>query len=94
MTTTATNTPHGVEIKIPGVGVTPVAISTTLPAAVAQLTQQGKTISDFPPANKPKSVFRLTFDLGIIYFGSVSTNTHAIYNLIWKQANQQARILI
>lgn len=38
----STNSPHGVEIKIPGVGATPVAISTTLPAAVAQLTQQGK----------------------------------------------------
>lgn len=36
--------PHftGVEIKIPGVGVTPVAISTTLPAAVVQLSQLGK----------------------------------------------------
>lgn len=32
----------GVEIKIPGVGVTPVAISTTLPAAVVQLSQLGK----------------------------------------------------
>jgi E1A-binding protein p400 len=29
------------EIKIPGVGVTPVATSTTLPPAVAQLNQQG-----------------------------------------------------
>lgn len=35
--------PHGAEIKIPGVGATPVAVSTTLPAAVAQLSQQGKT---------------------------------------------------
>ncbi len=34
--------PQGAEIKIPGVGVTPVAVSTKLPAAVAQLTQQGK----------------------------------------------------
>ncbi|XP_053674373.1 helicase domino [Anopheles nili] len=39
----ATNLPQGAEIKIPGVGVTPVAVSTTLPAAVAQLTQQGGT---------------------------------------------------
>lgn len=38
----STSTPHGVEIKIPGVGVTPVAISTTLPAAVVQLSQQGR----------------------------------------------------
>lgn len=35
--------PHGAEIKIPGVGVTPVAVSTTLPAAVVQLSQQGRT---------------------------------------------------
>lgn len=33
--------PHGAEIKIPGVGATPVAVSTTLPAAVVQLSQQG-----------------------------------------------------
>jgi len=33
------------EVKISGVGVTPVAISTTLPAAVAQLNQQGKFLS-------------------------------------------------
>ncbi|XP_059614802.1 helicase domino isoform X2 [Phlebotomus argentipes] len=32
---------YGTEIKIPGVGVTPVAVSTTLPTAVVQLTQQG-----------------------------------------------------
>lgn len=38
---TPTHLPHGVEIKITGVGVTPVAVSTTLPAAVAQLSQQG-----------------------------------------------------
>ncbi|XP_058066416.1 helicase domino [Anopheles bellator] len=35
--------PQGAEIKISGVGVTPVAVSTTLPAAVAQLSQQGGT---------------------------------------------------
>lgn len=61
-TTTAPNTPHGVEIKIPGVGVTPVAISTTLPAAVAQLTQQGKTTFDSQPTNQSRTVsysFRL-----------------------------------
>lgn len=34
------------EVKISGVGVTPVAVSTTLPAAVAQLNQQGKFPSD------------------------------------------------
>lgn len=38
------NLPHGAEIKIPGVGATPVAVSTTLPAAVAQLSQQGKKL--------------------------------------------------
>lgn len=37
-----TTLPHGTEIKIPGVGATPVAVSTTLPAAVVQLSQQGK----------------------------------------------------
>uniref|UniRef100_A0A182QDT2 Helicase domino n=1 Tax=Anopheles farauti TaxID=69004 RepID=A0A182QDT2_9DIPT len=35
--------PQGAEIKIPAVGATPVAVSTTLPAAVAQLSQQGGT---------------------------------------------------
>ncbi|XP_055687662.1 helicase domino [Lutzomyia longipalpis] len=34
---------YGTEIKIPGVGATPVAVSTTLPSAVVQLTQQGGT---------------------------------------------------
>lgn len=33
--------PQGAEIKIPGVGITPIAVSTQLPAAVAQLSQQG-----------------------------------------------------
>lgn len=37
----AAGLPHGAEIKIPGVGATPVAVSTTLPAAVVQLSQQG-----------------------------------------------------
>jgi E1A-binding protein p400 len=46
-TTTVTSTVNSsqnqnAEVKISGVGVTPVAISTTLPAAVAQLNQQGK----------------------------------------------------
>lgn len=35
------NLPQGAEIKIPAVGATPVAVSTKLPAAVVQLTQQG-----------------------------------------------------
>jgi len=34
--------PPEAEIKIPSVGATPVAVSTKLPAAVVQLTQQGK----------------------------------------------------
>ncbi|XP_065077199.1 helicase domino isoform X2 [Ochlerotatus camptorhynchus] len=39
----SSNLPQGAEIKIPGVGATPVAVSTQLPAAVAQLSQQGGT---------------------------------------------------
>ena len=35
-------TPQEAEIKIPAVGATPVAVSTQLPAAVAQLSQQGE----------------------------------------------------
>uniref|UniRef100_A0A1A9V1Z9 Helicase domino n=1 Tax=Glossina austeni TaxID=7395 RepID=A0A1A9V1Z9_GLOAU len=35
--------PQGAEIKIPAVGATPVAVSTKLPAAVQQLSQQGGT---------------------------------------------------
>lgn len=34
--------PEGAEIKIPGVGSTPIAISTQLPAAVAQLSKKGE----------------------------------------------------
>ncbi|XP_055613145.1 helicase domino isoform X2 [Uranotaenia lowii] len=41
--TAAAGLPQGAEIKIPGVGATPVAVSTQLPAAVAQLSQQGGT---------------------------------------------------
>lgn len=37
------NQPEGAEIKIPGVGSTPIAISKQLPAAVAQLSQKGET---------------------------------------------------
>lgn len=44
--TQQTNLPHGAEIKIPGVGATPVAVSTTLPAAVVQLSQQGEQNAD------------------------------------------------
>jgi hypothetical protein len=36
--------PEGAEIKIPGVGSTPIAVSTQLPAAVAQLNQKGQLI--------------------------------------------------
>ena len=43
-TSGSTQSSQSTEIKIPGVGATPVAISTTLPPAVAQLNQQGKTI--------------------------------------------------
>uniref|UniRef100_A0A336MIX0 CSON001825 protein n=1 Tax=Culicoides sonorensis TaxID=179676 RepID=A0A336MIX0_CULSO len=35
------STALGTEVKIPGIGATPVAVSTRLPAAVAQLSQQG-----------------------------------------------------
>lgn len=38
----ASSLPQGAEIKIPGVGITPIAVSTKLPAAVAQLSQQGR----------------------------------------------------
>lgn len=41
--TQSSNTSLGTEIKIPGIGATPVAVSTRLPAAVAQLSQQGKS---------------------------------------------------
>ena len=37
----------GSEVKVPGIGVTPVAVSTTLPTAVAQLSQQGLWKNDF-----------------------------------------------
>lgn len=69
------NTPHGVEIKISGFGVTPVAISTTLPAAVAQLTQQGRTIFNFRQTNKSKADFPSPFDFGFICFRLGLTHT-------------------
>ncbi|XP_043473179.1 helicase domino isoform X1 [Leptopilina heterotoma] len=42
--------PVSQEVKVPGIGVTPVAVSTTLPTAVAQLSQQGGTplVLDLP----------------------------------------------
>jgi E1A-binding protein p400 len=40
-------TPQEAEIKIPSVGATPVAVSTQLPAAVAQLNNQGIVIIHF-----------------------------------------------
>lgn len=40
----SSNAVHGTEIKIPGVGATPVAVSTQLPAAVVQLSQLGESI--------------------------------------------------
>ncbi|XP_055839323.1 helicase domino isoform X2 [Episyrphus balteatus] len=43
VSTVASSFPQGAEIKIPAVGATPVAVSTQLPAAVVQLTQQGGT---------------------------------------------------
>ncbi|XP_034942058.1 helicase domino isoform X5 [Chelonus insularis] len=42
-TSSTTQSTQNIEVKIAGVGVTPVAVSTTLPAAVAQLSQQGGT---------------------------------------------------
>lgn len=40
----SSNPAHGTEIKIPGVGATPVAVSTQLPAAVVQLSQLGEFV--------------------------------------------------
>lgn len=41
VSTVVSSAQNAAEVKISGVGVTPVAVSTTLPAAVAQLSQQG-----------------------------------------------------
>lgn len=41
LSTSNATSSQGVEVKLAGVGVTPVAVSTTLPATVAQLSQQG-----------------------------------------------------
>ena len=41
ITTTTSAVSQGTEVKVPGIGVTPVAVSTTLPTAVVQLSQQG-----------------------------------------------------
>lgn len=44
---TVTASSQGTEVKFPGAGVTPVAVSTTLPAAVAKLNQQGEDMEGF-----------------------------------------------
>ncbi|XP_044733035.1 helicase domino isoform X2 [Chrysoperla carnea] len=48
------NPQPNVEIKMTGVGLTPVAVSTTLPAQVVQLSQQGGTpiVPDIPPGGQ------------------------------------------
>lgn len=55
--------PPEAEIKIPAVGATPVAISTKLPAAVVQLTQQGKfavfTMATLISLSRSPSLFSL-----------------------------------
>nr|XP_029735558.1 helicase domino isoform X1 [Aedes albopictus] len=80
--------PQGAEIKIPGVGATPVAVSTQLPAAVAQLSQQGGTpiipdpigIGATPTIEKRKQVPTVPITstgsstLGISSYASASTS--------------------
>ncbi|KAK0093865.1 hypothetical protein PV326_012451 [Microctonus aethiopoides] len=55
---TTSTTTQSVEVKITGVGVTPVAVSTTLPAAVAQLSQQGQ-IPGRPQGGRHGMVFAI-----------------------------------
>lgn len=59
----------GTEIKIPGVGATPVAVSTTLPAAVVQLSQKGK--AGLKRANSDRSTLHFSFLIGSVFGGSV-----------------------
>jgi hypothetical protein len=64
--------PEGAEIKIPGVGSTPIAISTQLPAAVAQLTQKGEFLS--------RSLKKFIF-LGGFYRGSQKNELFDLFML-------------
>ncbi|XP_062544529.1 helicase domino isoform X2 [Armigeres subalbatus] len=87
--TNSSNLPQGAEIKIPGVGATPVAVSTQLPAAVAQLSQQGGTpiipdpigIGATPTIEKRKHVQTVSIasaaassSLGILAYTSASAS--------------------
>ena len=53
ITTTAPTITQSTEVKISGIGGTPVALSTTLPAAVAQLSQQGENSKKYVFYNLP-----------------------------------------
>lgn len=69
--------PHGTEIKIPGVGVTPVAVSTQLPAAVAQLNQQGNIQFQFDTETKNSIIilwFGILFEIIILYQKETDVN--------------------
>lgn len=87
--TNSSSLPQGAEIKIPGVGATPVAVSTQLPAAVAQLSQQGGTpiipdpigIGATPTIEKRKHVQTVSIasaaassSLGILAYTSASAS--------------------
>jgi len=67
--------PLEAEIKIPAVGATPVAISTKLPAAVVQLTQQGK-FTVFPIGYPDLSHCYEDFCVSVVF---VSTKQNCIF---------------
>lgn len=70
--------PEGAEIKIPGVGSTPIAVSTQLPAAVAQLSQKGKFVCCF------RLMWLKTFFLYIFDYDLKLTQTHSKFRAgIW-----------
>lgn len=72
--------PEGAEIKIPGVGSTPIAVSTQLPAAVAQLTQKGELscLNNF-----------------IRYFGEIlMVRKKSFYNLFMLWGNHKKKIFL
>lgn len=67
--------PQGAEIKIPGVGITPIAVSTQLPAAVAQLSQQG--MSQF------SSKIQILFKIKIHSFKSLNQKLDVLCTYIY-----------
>lgn len=81
--------PEGAEIKIAGVGSTPVAVSTQLPAAVVQLSQKGEFTR--PVARECDSQGRLDLTSPL---ASIPTDNKYSLTLVKKKSFYTAKIFI